>query len=67
MTVLLSSPATEASAASIASPGTATKTMSAPDASPPSWPRLVISCPAFFQSSAGPPPMFPLPIVVIFI
>ena len=63
---LPSSPVTLESASEIAPDGTATSTTSAPEASPPSLPSVVTSCPAFSQSFASPPPMFPLPMVVTF-
>jgi hypothetical protein len=47
--------------------GTATSTASASDASPPSGPSSVTSCPAFRQRAASPPPTVPLPTVVILI
>src|SRR5438132_1046039 len=53
-------------ASAIAPDGTATRITSASEASPPSLPSSLTSCPAARHSFARPPPMFPLPIVVIF-
>src|SRR4051812_35866468 len=58
-------PSTFSSASAMAPDGTARSRMSAPDASPPSLPSSVTSWPAARQSSARPPPTFPLPITVI--
>src|SRR5262249_47217378 len=66
MTILPSSPLTLPSASATELPGTATRTASASEASPPSLPSLVTVCPAFSQRSASPPPTFPRPMVVIF-
>src|SRR5258708_11765021 len=65
MTTFPSSPVTFESASSMAPDGTATSTASASDASPPSGPSSVTSCPAFRQRAASPPPTVPLPTVVI--
>jgi hypothetical protein len=64
--VFPSRPDTLPSASETAPDGTATTTTSASDASPPSAPSVVTSCPARSQRRASPPPMLPLPIVVIF-
>ena len=63
---LPSSPVTFASASEIEPDGTATRTTSASAAEPPSRPSVVTSWPARSHRRASPPPMFPLPIVVIF-
>src|SRR5260370_8630106 len=67
MTTFPSSPVTFESASSMAPDGTATSTASASDASPPSGPSSVTSCPAFRQRAASPPPTVPLPTFVILI
>src|SRR5947209_14968342 len=54
-------PLTLSSASAIAPPGTASRTTSASETSPPSRPIRVTSCPAFSHMSARPPPTFPLP------
>ena len=64
--VLPSTPVTLPRASEIAPDGTAMRTTSASEASPPSLPRVVTVWPACSQSFARPPPMFPLPIVVMF-
>src|SRR5205814_2051583 len=66
MATLPSSPVTFPSASPSAPDGTATSTTSALDASPPSLPSSCTSCPALRQRAARPPPMFPLPMVVMF-
>src|SRR6266536_1650018 len=63
---LPSSPRTLSSASAIAPDGTATRTTSASDASPPSRPIRVMVCPARSQRRASPPPTFPLPMTVMF-
>src|SRR5215467_3041400 len=55
------------STAEIAAPGTATTTMSAPLASPPSRPSMVTSWPTLRHRAASPPPTFPRPMVTMFI
>jgi hypothetical protein len=61
-----SNPLTPLSASEIEPEGTATKTTSASEASPPSRPGVVTVCPACSQRRARPPAIVPLPIVVIF-
>src|SRR3954447_10663488 len=67
ITVLPSMPWTVSSASATDSPGTASRTASASETSPPSRPIRVTSCPAFSQRSASPPPTLPLPTTAIFI
>src|SRR4051812_40304852 len=66
MVTLPAMPVTLASAAAMACPGTATRTTSAADPSPPSRPNVVTSCPAFDHIPASPPPIRPRPTVTIF-
>src|SRR3954453_17922300 len=66
ITVLPSMPWTVSRASATDSPGTASRTASASDTSPPSRPIRVTSCPAFSQRSASPPPTLPLPTTAIF-
>src|SRR5207248_6445278 len=54
-------------ASAIAPLGTAIRTTSASETSPPSLPILVTSWPARSQRSARPPPTLPLPTTAIFI
>src|SRR3981081_4594850 len=65
MVTLPPRPVTFAKAAAIACPGTATRTTSAADPSPPSRPNVMTSCPAFDQIRASPPPIRPRPTVTI--
>src|SRR3954447_19554970 len=64
--VFPSTPVTLPSASAIDPDGTATTTTSASDASPPSRPSAVTSCPAASQRFASPPPTLPRPTTVIF-
>src|SRR4051812_37581219 len=67
ITVFPSSPSTFSNAAATAPPGTASSTTSASETSPPSRPNELTSWPASFHRAPSPPPIFPLPIVAIFI
>src|SRR4051812_22256262 len=67
ITVLPSMPWTPSSASATDSPGTASRTASASETSPPWLPIRVTSCPAFSQRSASPPPTLPLPTTAMFI
>src|SRR6266581_3372465 len=66
MVTLPAMPVTLANAAVMACPGTATRTTSAADPSPPSRPNVMTSCPAVDQIPASPPPIRPRPTVTIF-
>ena len=66
MAILPVSPSTFPSASAMAVPGTATRRTSALLASPPSRPSMATLWPAAVQRVARPLPMFPLPMVTMF-